>query len=264
MKRFWRVASCTVILAFHSVTSDAIIMRHDIPEKVFMDLARNYPATVTVRRADGRGLGDEGTLIDACWVLTAAHVAAHLGPGDIAQVAGADYRIDRVVRHPDWKTNADLKVDIALIRLSERVSSVKPVALYRRSDEQDAIVTFVGRGGYGTGLTGPVAEDRRLRAATNSVLRVQESLLVFRFDPPDDADATKLEGISGPGDSGGPAYLERDGKLYVIGVSSGQDSRPADRKEGHYKVLEYYPRVSHFAEWILRIIREDALGNESQ
>jgi secreted trypsin-like serine protease len=75
-------------------------------------------------------------------------------------------------------------------------------------------------------------------------------VLQFRFDAPGDAGTTALEGISGEGDSGGPAYFERDRVVYVVGVSSGQDPRPADGHVGHYGVLEYYPRVSAYADWI--------------
>lgn len=95
---------------------------------------------------------------------------------------------------------------------------------------------------------GPVRRDRVLRATNNVVDRAVESFLVFDFDaPPDGAD---LEGISGPGDSGGPAYLVKpDGTIFVAGVSSGQDSRKTG-KEGVYGVTEYYARVSSYAGWI--------------
>jgi hypothetical protein len=247
------VAFLMAILAW--ISADAIVVRHDREEQRYLNLASDFPATVTVRRADGRnGLGDEGTLIDARWVLTAAHVAADLGPGDLAEVRGTIHHIARVVRHPDWHSEADVKADVALLQLVEPVTDITPARLYTGTDEQGLIATFVGRGGTGTGLTGPVREDRRLRAATNRVERAQGSTLRFRFDEPADADATDLEGISGPGDSGGPAYIQRDGATYVIGVSSGQDSRPAGRQRGHYKVLEYYARVSSFATWIRGVL----------
>jgi len=111
-------------------------------------------------------------------------------------------------------------------------------------------LTFVGMGRHGTGLTGPTTDDSTMRAATNRVHTVEGTQLVFRFDAPGDPEVTTLEGISGDGDSGGPAYLERDGTIYVVGVSSAQDSRPAGKKPGRYGVLELYPRVSSFAPWI--------------
>jgi hypothetical protein len=167
------------------------------------------------------------------------------------------YTIERVVLYPEWRGNADFRVDIALVELSEQVSNVVPAAVYRGSDEASAVVTLAGRGGVGTGLTGPVAEDGRLRAATNRVELVEDTVLRFRFDGPSDPDVTDLEGISGPGDSGGPAYLVRDAVLFVVGVSSAQSARPTGGLRGRYGVLEYYPRVSHFADWIQSTIASD-------
>jgi hypothetical protein len=183
-------------------------------------------------------------------VLTAAHVAAEVAPGDLVDVAGKAHPIARVVRYPDWHSEADFKADIALLQLEDTVSGITPARLYTGTDELGMIVTFVGRGGNGTGLTGPVREDRKIRAATNRVDKAEDSILRFRFDEPGDPDVTDLEGISGPGDSGGPAYIERGGVLYVVGVSSAQNAAPAGRQRGHYKVLEFYTRVSHFAGWI--------------
>ena len=81
-------------------------------------------------------------------------------------------------------------------------------------------------------------------------------LLQFRFDRPGDPAITELEGISGPGDSGGAAFQEIDGKLYVVGVSSWQDTRPTGRKQGLYGVIEHYVRVSSHYDWIMRTLRE--------
>lgn len=255
MTRVAWMASLSMLVLASLAPLDAIVVRHDRGDNVFLALALRYPSTATVRRANSRGNpGDTGTLIAPRWVLTAAHVAATLRPGDIVELAGATHRIDRVVRHPEWLSNADMRVDIALLGLDEPVSTVAPARIYTESDEHHMVVTFVGRGGNGTGLTGPAAEDRRLRGATNRVEGAEGSLLWFRFDAPGDPGVTDLEGISGPGDSGGPAYVDRQGVRYVVGVSSGQDSRPADRKAGHYKVLEYYPRVSYFAAWIRSVI----------
>lgn len=59
-----------------------------------------------------------------------------------------------------------------------------------------------------------------------------------------------LEGISGPGDSGGPAFLEIDGVIFLAGVSSWQDNRAQGGRQGVYGVLEYYARVSSYVGWI--------------
>jgi secreted trypsin-like serine protease len=67
---------------------------------------------------------------------------------------------------------------------------------------------------------------------------------------PDFVRCQLTSSCGGPGDSGGPAYLVRDAVLFVVGVSSAQSARPTGGLRGRYGVLEYYPRVSYFAEWI--------------
>jgi hypothetical protein len=237
----------------------AIVTRDDRDASAFLSLGQTYaPTTVMFRRASSpEEPGDTGTLIGAKWVLTAAHVAAGLASGDLADVSGHVHTIERVVIYPEWHGNADFRVDIALIELNEPVDNVVPAAVYRWSDEAGAVVTLAGRGGVGTGLTGPVEEDGLLRAATNRVELAEGSILRFRFDGPTDPDVTELEGISGPGDSGGPAYLVRDAVLFVVGVSSAQSARPTGGMRGRYGVLEYYPRVSYFADWIQSTLASD-------
>jgi len=230
----------------------AIIMRHDREEQQFLGLASRFPATASLYSAEpAKRFRGSGTLIAADWILTAAHVAKAVIPGDLADFSGTLYEIDRAILHPDWHQLSDLNTDIALIRLRAPVARVVPASLYTSADEAGMFVTFVGRGTLGTGLTGDTGKpDRRLRAVTNRVEKAESPFLQFRFDAPEDPNVTDLEGISGRGDSGGPAFFERDGTLYVIGVSSWQDFKPARYREGRYGVLEYYMRVSDFADWL--------------
>jgi Trypsin len=262
----WVVATVGFMMVMMHHIAQAIIVRHDKDARAFLDLGQKFPSTVSLRRADSKdGLGDEGTLIAPMWVLTAAHVASELGPGDLVEVNHKVRKISRIVLYPQWHRDADMPVDIALVQLLAPVTDVAPAHIYTGSDETGMVVTFVGRGATGTGLTGQQFEDRRLRAATNRVESTFDVFpmtsargqypaegfqLRFRFDAPGDPNVTDLEGISGEGDSGGPAYITRDGVLYVVGVSSGQDSRPTDHKQGRYGVFEFYVRVSHFADWI--------------
>ena len=229
-----------------------IVMRDDVPEQRFIELAKKYPAAVSVRPATGWGA--EGTLIAPRWVLTAAHVAAGIGPGGFVEAGGKSYPIEQVFVHPEFHEMkmADLPYDIGLIRLKLPVPGIEPALLFNGREQVHSIVTFVGRGASGTGLTGPERENRQARAATNRLDRVEGAFLQFRFDGPADAGITALEGISGPGDSGGAAFQDIDGKLYVIGVSSWQDARPTGRKQGLYGVIENYVRVAQHYEWLVR------------
>lgn len=243
----WLVAA---VVAASSAPLGAIVLRHDRDAARAVELARRFPMAVTVRRATGQRFGDEAVVIRPAWALSAAHVAAHLGPGDVIESAGVMRRITRVVLHPLWHSDADIPYDIALIQFDEPFRSLTPAAVYTQRDEAGRVVTFVGRGRFGTGLTGPTGEDRVPRAATNRVESAEATLLRFRFDAPDDDGVTDLEGVSGPGDSGGGAFIERDGVTFVVGISSAQDARPTGRRQGRYGVIEIYPRVSAFAEWI--------------
>ena len=244
-----RFASLAVaaLVSFHA---SAIVMRHDIAEQRFLDLATRYPAAVEVR--PGNGDYAEGTLIAARWVLTAAHVASAVAPGDLVVAGGKSYQVEQVFIHPDFHELVfkDMPFDIALIRLRLPVTGVEPASLFVGQELADTVVTLVGRGGFGTGMVGLRGEDRRLRAATNRIDAVTDSDLQFRFDKPGEEHVTELEGISGPGDSGSAAFQEIGGKLYVVGVSSWQDTRPTGRVQGRYGVIEHYVRVAPHHSWL--------------
>ena len=83
-----------------------------------------------------------------------------------------------------------------------------------------------------------------------------DNFLIFRFDDPRShlGRALPLEGISGPGDSGGPALLPTPHGLRVAGISSAQ--RDYGASEGTYNVDEYYVRISAVREWIDSVIGE--------
>jgi hypothetical protein len=233
-----------LVMLLVTLPLSAIVMRHDREDSRYRALGERMGAAVV----DMNLPGGTGTLIAPEWVLTAAHVVKLFKrvPHEVV-VGGRKVPVKRVVVYPGGGEGKD---DIALVELEMRIDSVKPAALYRGSEENGKQVTFVGRGMSGDGLQGPVARDRVLRASTNRIERVTERWLVFRFDAPPAGE--DLEGISGPGDSGGPAFIEQDGKLLLAGVSSGQDSRATGGKEGLYGVDEYYVRVSKYLDWIER------------
>jgi len=222
----------------------AIVTRHDTDPAAHRALAERFPSLVHLNLPDG-----EAVLIEPSWVLTAAHVGIEVQPGHTLTIAGRDVAAAAVFIHPAWD---DGPHDLALIRLAEPVAHVEPVRPYRERDEVGQVIYLVGAGHGGNGLSGPDGIPGELRAATNRVDEASDDWLKFRFDDPREADsaATALEGVSGPGDSGGPAYVERGGIQYVAGISSGQGTRATGGREGVYGVTEFYTRVSSDYEWI--------------
>ena len=77
-----------------------------------------------------------------------------------------------------------------------------------------------------------------------------EHWLYFIFDAPDSNAVTDLEGVSGPDDSGAPAYITVGGKLLVAGVSSRGRDANRDGIESGYGDEDLYARVSSYKKWI--------------
>lgn len=226
-----------------------IIRRHDVADSAYLLAAARIKGLVHIDLSAKPEVGDgEGTLVAPQWVLTAAHIAEVVKLGHHVSAGGERVAVDRICMHPG--RNETPPRDIALFHLAAPVRAEQPVPLYRASDELDKLIWVVGYGDTGDGVTGPTLSDRRIRAATNRVDEVRPTWLIFAFDAPGTPRATPLEGISGPGDSGGPAYIEVQGQPYIAGVSSRQDIGPTNGKEGRYSVREMYTRISTHAAWI--------------
>ena len=207
-----------------------------------------------------------GCLIQPDWILTAAHVAEALTEGHKISICNSAYEIQQIFLHPDYTPSnyayaedvSQVHHDLALIRLAQPVKAIAPLPLYTQQDELNQIATLVGSGDYGTGLIGPDQADGKLRKATNRIEDVNAEWLVFKFDAP--PECTELEGVCGPGDSGGPGLLKVNGKWAIAGVSSGYHSPQSTSfdqgGEGRYGVWEYYTRVSSHLSWIESVLSQ--------
>lgn len=231
-------------LALLAGAAGALVVRHDRPDTRYRALGAAHPAVAFV------GTDGEGTLITPCWVLTAGHVAADLAPRTRrVRLAGRDLPVRRVVFHPGWAPGKD---DLALLELARPAAGIAPVPLNERRDEVGREVVFVGRGDTGTGRTGAVRADRRLRGATNRVEEADPDELFFTFSAPGEPGATDLEGVSGPGDSGGPALAVVAGRTVLLGVSIWGRPQPG-RPAGSYGAREGYARISSYLGWIRKV-----------
>jgi len=202
-------------------------------------------------RYDGMGM-----LIAPSWILSAAHVATELSVENDIEIDGVPQAVESIFLHPQFRNYDETKRmaenDIALIRLKQPVETVEPLPLYTQKDELGKTVTFVGRGDFGNGLTGPDSVDGQLRIATNRIEKTDDQWLIFKFDAP--PNCTAIEGISGPGDSGGPALIATDSGWAIAGISSGNDDHGESLNMCCYGTWEYYTRVSFQLDWIKSVV----------
>lgn len=233
----------------------ALLIRPDRDDAEYLELATRYTSSVLLEAPDG-----EGVLVAPRWVLTAAHMAKALQEMKALprlRFGGRPHEIQALYLHPDWKRGGHS--DVALILLKEPVRSIEPTPLYRGADEGGKTVVIVGHG-----YTGKIGEmplpkerwDRKQRAAINTVDRVTPRILGLRIKPGD--EASDLQGAAAPGDSGGPAYVEIEGALFVAGIGYATDDANAGGIIGNAGDWELYTRISAFVPWIEGLMLEEA------
>jgi hypothetical protein len=239
------------------------------------------------------GLGSGSLLYTGRHVLTAAHVVADdagrvEGPVAVAfDLPNAPGRIIMVVPagniavHPDYGRISG-EGDIAVLTLPALAPSGPPglgadrYDLYRTFDELGRVITIVGYGNTGTGLTGDLRGTagekrfaRNIYEVTGDRFGIGRSL-VFDFDSGSRAEdalgrlfginqtGIAGEGTSGRGDSGGPVFITAGGRNLIAGTTtSGLTPRnppnPAVRDPSvdfGFGTLSRDTRVSAYAPWI--------------
>ena len=225
----------------------AVVIRHDKDDTDALRLGQRFDAV-------GRVLPDGGcALVTPTWIATAAHVAASITTDSKIQFGDKKYAVKRTVIHPEGvkRKGRPPEVDLALVELAEPVKKIKPIELYKEGKELGKTFFIVGYGDYGSPQSGLKRTDNKRRAVTNVVDDAGPMRIFMKFHEP--PEGTEHEGVGGPGDSGGPALLEKDGKLYLVGISSGSmNGRP-----GQYGVTDVYTRASSYIEWITKAMNSE-------
>jgi hypothetical protein len=261
-----------VLVSFNNTNSnkyDEIITRHDKDESEFLKLAEKFEKYMC-----HLNLPDcEGTIIADQWAISAAHCAVlitekfNAGRKHFVIINNVEVEVDKVIMYKDWDIsetddNSTL-IDIALLHLKTKPTNALQAKLYVDEDEVDILIYMVGKGANGNGLVGVNGFDEKQRGVTNRIETATGNWLTWTFDHPDTQTKylTEYEGISGPGDSGGPAFIIKNDTVYLAGISSWQDTKDGD--EGLYGVTENYTRVSQFIQWITKEMAGNSADSET-
>ncbi len=262
-----------MLLLAVSSTASAVVIRDDVDDAMYRIAASEFPALVDM---PGEG---HGVLIAPQWAVTAAHTIP--GHSELKRVAinGVFRNVERVVMHSGYKTLPQQLVDqamasgeailivvllsssddIALVKLTQPVTDVAPVAIYKGDDEPGQIVKIVGKGATGTGATGhdPSGPNRtELRRAYNKITSAHGRWFCYVFD--EQLSALPLEGVPGNGDSGGPALLQIEDQWLLAGLASWKvvQGHVMTARPGRYGQTACNVRLSHYIEWIEGVISE--------
>ena len=208
----------------------------------------DYPSVVLLVGITDPPRGCSGSMINTLWVLTAAHCVDGLSIGPLGNlVVSHGYPLYHETRfaaesimHPDYNPLDQpdgFAHDLALIRLESKFLS-RTAATAAVADSQDSLflqpgatVTIVGWGGM------------------NAVsMTAAEKTIAACPEIPEWAVCTESLAIPAlqEGDSGGPLFMDLDGKRIIMAVNSWTVSSPSPSIPARSR----YVRVAEHREWI--------------
>ena len=264
VRRFVLLLLCTTFVA----PSFAIIIRHDVGPARYEVRESSYPSVFFLEQQGNRKVC-AATVIHQQWALTAAHCVEQTLLGNTLAngrdfavlVGGQDREIDAVIIHPKFDIENAADVDLALLRFKQASTTPRAMPLHLQELEPDSIVTLLGWGYFGLGTTGRQYNDGSLRLARNRITDVDRRFKI-RFDDPRDraSQALPLEGVPSLGDSGGPALLENEDGLFLIGITVGEVTVNgfSEETQGEYGAIAIYEIVALQLDWIETVIGSSA------
>jgi hypothetical protein len=238
---------------------------------------RQFDALVALASNGGSGWGAcSGTWIgnDAGhgYVLTAAHCFSEEAPAEDFRVrsrGGSEFEVVEAVIHENWvDTGSTTGYDIAILVLDAPVHDAgRPPTLHGGDGELGRLLTFMGYGSRGIASIGQhddYHDGEATPAAAQGLVDVVKGdgddedtgNYLGVFLPAEDGSienpyggattpGSRLAGLLGSGDSGGPAFMQVGGRWVLAGVNSnGSGNAEAGQ-------TSWFVRVSGKRDWIL-------------
>jgi len=196
----------------------------------------------------GGGTACTGVAIAPDLVLTAAHCVMNGGKFRLASYEGTRPTIRNVASvaaHPQFTLRDDAP-DVGLVKIAPQPpGQLLPVPL----SDRRAPITVGDRfivAGFGVSKPGDRRSAGKLRAATLVATGRPNNQLVSLTDPRTLGEKAGL-GVCN-GDSGGPVFEERDGRLTLVGIISWTGSNDGEPRCGYISGVIPLPRYHH---WIV-------------
>lgn len=283
----------TLLVLLITMSVNAVVIRHDVNADLYQ--VNQVPEFYVDMPFQGGSV-----LIDEHWLLAPAHVIytfMYDYQDKPIMIHGVENKIAQVIIHEGFKrvegdwSQGDPKPlmqqmnrskDIALIRLSNPVTHIKPIAMYQGNDEQGKVITGYGRGAIGNGETGEIEDsqgpslitygwyqvtkyftdwvftqdDYPMRRYNNVISEANEQWLRFTFEQ--GASALPLEGMFGSGDSGGAVIVYQNDVPVLVGFAAWTEIQgPLEQHvPGKYGTKGVLTRVSYFNQWITQHVNK--------
>jgi Trypsin len=243
MKLFTFLLGNYIVLFFSTIMLAGTI-DPNTPDSKYIEYGSKFHNTVKLCCFDGKGLScGSAVVIDPHWILTAAHVVENCQIWSVT-IKDKEYKLDKVILNPDYKSDNFGYDDIALGYSKEKLVFDHYPALYELNDEVGKVCSMAGWGLTGTFNTGANRSDDKRRAGSNFIDGIERKVLMCSPSRRNEK-ITSLEFLIASGDSGGGLFI--DGKLAGIHSSVvAIDKKP----NSTYTDQSCHTRVSLYSKWI--------------